>query len=73
MSATFPPQHDQFHRIAIAIGYLIKIDSVCLIDQFTGKCAALIADSLLKEREFAASLGLPLPNSVDDPSCIDTS
>ncbi|PCH98016.1 MAG: C4-dicarboxylate ABC transporter [Rhodobacteraceae bacterium] len=57
---------------AISIGYLIEIDSVCLIDQFTGKRAALIADSLLKEREFAASLGLPLPNSVDDPSCIDT-
>lgn len=58
--------------VAISIGYLIEIDSVCLIDQFTGKRATLIADSLLKEREFAASLGLPMPNSVDDPSCIDT-
>jgi len=57
---------------AVALGYLIEIDSVCLIDQVTGERAALIAQALQEEIEFAESMGLPPPNSVDDPSCINT-
>ncbi|GAA6202816.1 TRAP transporter fused permease subunit [Aquicoccus sp. SU-CL01552] len=58
--------------VAVAVGYLIEIDSVCLIDQVTGARAELIARALQEEIEFAESMGLPPPNSVDDPSCIDT-
>ena len=56
----------------IALGYLIEIDAVCLIDQFTGERAALIARSLQEEKEFAEMMGLPVPTTVDDPSCIRT-
>ena len=58
--------------LAIAAGYLIEIDSVCLIDQFTGERAELIAKALQEEKEFAETMGLPVPTSVDDPSCINT-
>ncbi len=58
--------------LAVALGYLIEIDSVCLIDQITGERAELIARALQEEIEFAESMGLPPPNSVDDPSCIAT-
>lgn len=58
--------------VAIAIGYLIEIDSVCLIDQVTGTRAALIQQALKDEIEFALSMGLPPPGTVDDPACIDT-
>ncbi len=58
--------------LAIAAGYLIEIDSVCLIDQFTGERAKLIAKALQEEKEFAETMGLPVPTSVDDPSCINT-
>ncbi|WP_417207198.1 TRAP transporter fused permease subunit [Antarctobacter sp.] len=57
---------------AIAAAYLIEIDSVCLIDQITGERAELIARALLDEIEFAESMGLPPPTTIDDPSCIDT-
>lgn len=58
--------------VAIAVGYLIEIDSVCLIDQVTGTRAALIEQALKDEIEFALSMGLPPPGTVDDPACIDT-
>ena len=58
--------------ILVALAYLIEIDSVCLIDQFTGERAELIARALQEEIEFAEAMGLPPPNSVDDPSCINT-
>ncbi|MDQ2088906.1 TRAP transporter permease [Marimonas arenosa] len=57
---------------ALALGYLIEIDSVCLIDQFTGERAELIAKALQEEIEFSESMGLPPPTTVDDPSCINT-
>ena len=57
---------------ALATAYLIEIDSVCLIDQFTGERAELIASALQAEIEFAESMGLPPPSTVDDPSCIVT-
>ena len=58
--------------LLISISYLIEIDSICLIDQFTGERAELIAKSLQEEKEFAELYGLPEPDSVDDPSCINT-
>lgn len=58
--------------VAMALAYLIEIDSVCLIDQFTGERAELIARALQEEIEFNESMGLPPPSTVDDPSCINT-
>lgn len=58
--------------VGISAAYFIEIDSVCLIDQVTGKRAELIAKALAEEIEFAELYGLPEPSSVDDPSCIDT-
>ncbi|MEZ5753065.1 MAG: TRAP transporter fused permease subunit [Paracoccaceae bacterium] len=57
--------------LAVTMAYWIEIDSVCLIDQFTGTRAALIADALQREIEFAQMMGLPVPTSVDDPACVD--
>lgn len=56
--------------VAISLGYLVEIRSVCLIDQFTGERAELIAKALQDEKAFALSMGLPEPNSVDDPECL---
>lgn len=58
--------------VAISVGYWIEIDSVCLIDQVTGARAELIAKALQEEIEFAQSMGMPEPTSVDDPACIAT-
>ena len=58
--------------IAMSLSYLIEIDSICLIDQFTGERAELITRALIEEKEFAELYGLPAPTSVDDPSCINT-
>ena len=58
--------------IAISLTYMVEIESVCLVDQVTGKRAELIAKSLAAEIEFAETFGLPIPDSVEDPQCIDT-
>ncbi len=58
--------------IAISLTYLIEIDSVCLIDQITGERERLLASALKEEVEFAKEYGLPIPSTVDDPSCINT-
>ena len=52
--------------------YLIENEAICLIDQLNGDRAALIAESLKSETEFALSLGLDPPTTVDDPGCITT-
>lgn len=52
--------------------YLIENEAICLIDLLNGDRAALIAESLKSETEFALSLGLDPPTSVDDPGCIST-
>ena len=58
--------------LAISATYLIEIESVCLIDQLNGDRARLI-DSALKEAViFAEEYGLPVPDSVDDPKCLNT-
>jgi TRAP transporter 4TM/12TM fusion protein len=57
---------------AIAWTYLMEIESVCIIDQLTGERADLIAKALLAEKEYADSMGLPVPTTIDDPNCINT-
>ncbi len=58
--------------IAISLTYMVEIEAVCLVDQITGERAALIAKSLAEEIQFAEDFGLPIPDSVDDPQCINT-
>ena len=58
--------------LAISLTYMVEIEAVCLIDQITGERAELIARSLAEEREFAELYGLPVPDSVEDPQCINT-
>ncbi|WP_432816845.1 TRAP transporter permease [Sulfitobacter sp. JB4-11] len=57
---------------AISLTYLIEIDSVCLIDLINGDRARLIAETLKAEIAFAEELGLPVPDTVDDPRCVTT-
>ena len=57
---------------AISSTYLIEIDSVCLIDLFTGERARIMAETLKAEIEFAELMGLPKPDTVDDPKCVAT-
>jgi TRAP transporter 4TM/12TM fusion protein len=61
-----------FAALTISVTYIVEIESICLIDQFTGERAELIAKSLAEEREFADLYGLPVPDSVEDPQCINT-
>ena len=56
----------------IAFTYLAEIESVCLVDQFTGDRARLLAESLQIEKENAVLFGLPEPTTVDDPQCLNT-
>ena len=58
--------------LGISLTYLVEIEAVCLIDRVTGERAALIAESLAREREFAELYGLPAPDTVEDPQCINT-
>ena len=58
--------------LTISFTYLVEIESVCIIDQFTGDRARLIADSLIIEKENAELFGLPVPTTVDDPQCLNT-
>ena len=60
-----------FMVYAVAWTYLMEIEAVCIIDRITGERADLIAKTLLAEKEYAESMGLPVPLTVDDPSCIN--
>ena len=60
-----------FMASLISISFVIEIDSICLIDQFTGERAELIAQSLQAEKDFAELMGLPEPSTVDDPTSIN--
>ena len=55
-----------------AFGYLVEIDSVCLIDTITGERARIMAETLAAEIEFAETMGLPAPDTVEDPKCVAT-
>ena len=57
---------------AISVTYLVEIDSVCLIDSLNGERARIMAKTLLAEIEFAESMGLPIPDTVEDPKCVST-
>ncbi|MFK7752346.1 MAG: TRAP transporter permease [Sedimentitalea sp.] len=57
---------------AISLTYLIEIDSVCLYDTITGERARLIAETLEAEIQFANDMGMPVPDTVDDPKCVGT-
>lgn len=54
----------------ISVTYVIEIESICLIDQITGERARLIAEALRIEGEIAATMGLPAPTTVENPSCV---
>ena len=56
---------------AVAWAYLMEIEAVCIVDRITGERAELIEKALLAEKEFAESMGLPIPTSIEDPSCIN--
>ncbi|MEM6311145.1 MAG: TRAP transporter large permease subunit [Pseudomonadota bacterium] len=56
----------------ISFTYLAEIEAVCIIDQFTGDRARMMAESLQIEKENAALFGLPEPTTVDDPQCLNT-
>jgi len=58
--------------LIISLTYLAEIESVCLVDQYTGDRDRLIAESLEIEKENAALFGLPEPTTVDDPQCLNT-
>lgn len=58
--------------LTISFSYLVEIESVCIIDQFTGDRARMIAESLKIEKENAELFGLPEPTTVDDPQCLNT-
>jgi len=58
--------------ITISLTYLAEIESVCMVDQFTGDRERLITESLKIEKENAAIFGLPEPTTVDDPQCLNT-
>ncbi|MEX0287003.1 MAG: TRAP transporter large permease subunit, partial [Paracoccaceae bacterium] len=55
---------------AVSVTYLIEIDSVCLIDVMDGTRARLIAETMAAEIKFAEDMGLPAPDTVDDPKCV---
>ena len=57
---------------AISLTYLIEIDSVCLIDTLNGERARIMAETLQAEIEFAETMGLPVPDTVEDPKCVNT-
>lgn len=57
---------------AISLTYLVEIDSVCLIDALNGDRARIMAETLRAEIEFAETMGLPVPDSVEDPKCVNT-
>ncbi len=56
----------------ISCTYLIEIDSVCLIDAITGERARIMAETLRAEIAFAETMGLPAPDTVEDPKCVAT-
>ena len=57
---------------SISLSYLIEIEAVCLFDMFTGDRTRLMAEALKAEIEYAELLGLPIPDTADDPKCLNT-
>ena len=57
---------------SISLTYLAEIEAVCLIDVFTGDRERLMAKALQAEMEFAKLYELPVPDTADDPGCLNT-
>lgn len=57
---------------AISLSYLIELEAVCLLDIYTGDRARLVAEALKADVEYADMLGLPIPETADDPRCLNT-
>jgi len=57
--------------LTISLSYLIELEAVCLIDQFTGDRVRLVAQALQSEIDLATMMGLPIPETVDDPKCLN--
>ncbi len=51
--------------------YLVELEAVCLLDVITGDRARLIAEALQSEVEYSEFMGLPVPETADDPSCLN--
>ena len=56
----------------ISLSYLIELEAVCLYDMFTGDRERLVAQALKADVEYAELLGLPIPETADDPACLNT-
>ena len=56
----------------ISLSYLTELEAVCLIDVIKGDRARLVAEALAADIEYAEMLGLPIPDSADDPRCLNT-
>ncbi len=57
---------------AISLSYLVELEAVCLFDVMTGDRARLMAETLQADIEYAELLGLPIPDTADDPRCLNT-
>jgi TRAP transporter 4TM/12TM fusion protein len=57
---------------AISLSYLTELEAVCLVDVLKGDRAGLVAQALQADIEYAQMLGLPIPDSTDDPACQST-
>ena len=58
--------------LSISLSYLIELDAVCLIDVLTGDRSRLVAEALQAEIDYAELLGLPIPDTADNPKCLNT-
>ena len=58
--------------VAISVTYLIELEAVCLIDVMTGDRARLVAQALQSEVDYSEMMGLPIPETADDPACLNT-
>ncbi len=57
---------------AISLTYLVELEAVCLLDVLSGDRARLMVEALQAEVEYAELLGLPIPETADDPHCLNT-
>lgn len=57
---------------ALSLTYIIEIEAICLLDVITGDRARMMAEALAAEIEFAELVGLPVPDTTEDPFCLNT-
>jgi len=61
-----------FAAAVISLSYLTELEAVCLIDIIKGDRERLVAAALAADVEYAEMLGLPIPDTADDPKCLNT-